>query len=283
MVTDTKALATTSAPQVPEVSPAGIVERVVIEGDLSKLTPAERVSYYLHVCRSLALNPATRPFDYITLNGKLVLYARKDATDQIRNNKKVSIYKLEREAVNEVYVVTAYAQIGDRTDSSIGAVSISGLKGADLANAMMKAETKAKRRVTLSIVGLGMLDETEVETIADSRPADVDVETGEIRQTKAAARGGPTPPVSDERQQLITDYQTAARAAVRRGMDEKKAKVKPDISDADLKTFTAHLEAFVRGFDDAVKAEYQAAENAKLADAERELQRVAQAAANEPF
>ena len=36
-----------------------------------------------------------------------------------------------------------------------------------LANAIMKAETKAKRRVTLSICGLGMLDETELETIKD--------------------------------------------------------------------------------------------------------------------
>jgi hypothetical protein len=34
-----------------------------------------------------------------------------------------------------------------------------------LANALMKAETKAKRRATLSICGLGMLDETEVEDI----------------------------------------------------------------------------------------------------------------------
>ena len=35
---------------------------------------------------------------------------------------------------------------------------------------MMKAETKAKRRVTLSICGLGMLDETEVETIPHAYP-----------------------------------------------------------------------------------------------------------------
>jgi hypothetical protein len=34
-----------------------------------------------------------------------------------------------------------------------------------MANALMKAETKAKRRVTLSICGLGMLDESEVESI----------------------------------------------------------------------------------------------------------------------
>ena len=33
----------------------------------------------------------------------------------------------------------------------------------------MKAETKAKRRATLSICGLGMLDETEIETIPDAR------------------------------------------------------------------------------------------------------------------
>jgi hypothetical protein len=33
----------------------------------------------------------------------------------------------------------------------------------------MKATTKAKRRVTLSMIGLGMLDETEVETIPNVR------------------------------------------------------------------------------------------------------------------
>lgn len=37
--------------------------------------------------------------------------------------------------------------------------------GDALANALMKAGTKSKRRVTLSIAALGWLDETEVETI----------------------------------------------------------------------------------------------------------------------
>src|SRR6202020_1247291 len=37
--------------------------------------------------------------------------------------------------------------------------------------AVMKAETKSKRRVTLSICGLGILDETEIETIPESKPA----------------------------------------------------------------------------------------------------------------
>jgi hypothetical protein len=52
-----------------------------------------------------------------------------------------------------------------RTDESTGAVPIKGVHGEALANAFLKAETKAKRRVTLSICGLGLLDETELETI----------------------------------------------------------------------------------------------------------------------
>ena len=158
-----------------------VIESVITAGDLSKLNPVQRVNYYTAVCQSVGLNPLTKPFEYITLNGKMVLYARKDATDQLRDIRKVSVTRLERERIDGVYVVTAYAQAQDgRTDSSMGAVSIEGLKGDSLANALMKAETKAKRRVTLSICGLGMLDETELSTIPDARPANVNVTTGEV-------------------------------------------------------------------------------------------------------
>lgn len=160
-----------------------VIESVITAGDLSKLNPVQRVNYYTAVCQSVGLNPLTKPFEYITLNGKMVLYARKDATDQLRDIRKVSITRLERERIDSVYVVTAYAQTVDgRTDSSMGAVNIEGLKGDALANALMKSETKAKRRVTLSICGLGMLDETELSTIPDARPANVNLETGEIVQ-----------------------------------------------------------------------------------------------------
>ena len=145
---------------------AEIIEKVVIGGDLSKLSAEERVSYYRAVCESLGLNPLTKPFDYITLNGKLTLYAKKDATDQLRDKHNVSTFVVSRERIDDIYVVTVHATLPNgRQDKEIGAVSIAGLKGEALANAMMKAGTKAKRRVTLSIVGLGMLDETEVETI----------------------------------------------------------------------------------------------------------------------
>ena len=58
---------------------AAIVERVLATGDLAKLSSAERINYYNAVCRSVGLNPLTQPFQYITLNGKLTLYVRRDA------------------------------------------------------------------------------------------------------------------------------------------------------------------------------------------------------------
>ena len=142
-----------------------LLESVVIGGDLSGLSSNDRVVYYKQVCESLGLNPLTKPFEYMKLQGKLTLYARKDCTEQLRKINNISIEIVSRELVDDCYIVSAKASAGRRTDESIGAVSIQGLKGEARANAMMKAETKAKRRVTLSIAGLGMLDENEVETI----------------------------------------------------------------------------------------------------------------------
>lgn len=150
--------------------PAEVIEQVIAKGNLAELTPAQRTEYYRVVCESLGMNSLTKPFEFITLNGKLVLYARKDATDQLRTLRHVSIVIVSRERIDDVYAVTARAtDAKGRTDESIGAVSISGLKGDALCNALMKAETKAKRRVTLSICGLGILDEAELETIPAAR------------------------------------------------------------------------------------------------------------------
>lgn len=140
-------------------------EAAIVGGDLKNLSSEERLNYYRSVCASLDLNPLTKPFEYITLNGKLTLYARKDCTDQLRTKRGVSVKIMAREVVEGCYIVTAKASVGDREDESIGAVPIDGLKGEARANAMMKAETKAKRRVTLSFCGLGMLDESEVDSI----------------------------------------------------------------------------------------------------------------------
>ncbi len=152
-------------------SQASVIESVLIGGDLSKLSPEQRVIYYNNVCDSVGLNKLTKPFDYITLNGKMVLYAKKDATDQLRKIHQVSVTELTKEIVDGVLVVIAKGK--DKTgreDVATGAVTVQGLKGDHLANAFMKGETKAKRRLTLSLCGLGLLDETELETISELKP-----------------------------------------------------------------------------------------------------------------
>lgn len=147
---------------------AELLEKVLLEGDLSNLTPAERLLYVNKICETLGLNPLTKPFDYLKLNGRIVLYAKKDATEQLRKLNGVSINIISREKLDDVYIVIARATDKEgRTDEAIGAVSIAGLKSHDLANAIMKAETKAKRRVTLSICGLGFLDESELDTLQE--------------------------------------------------------------------------------------------------------------------
>ncbi len=158
------------------------IERVLIGGDLSTLSPDQRLHYYKMVTDSVGLNYLTKPFEYIKLNGKLVLYATRNATDQLRKINGVSITSLEKTTIGDLYVVTANAtDKHGRSDASTGAVALSGLRGDALANALMKAETKAKRRVTLSLCGLGMLDESEIETVPEAQPTVVNIETGELQ------------------------------------------------------------------------------------------------------
>jgi hypothetical protein len=146
----------------PQPLPSEVVEKVVIGGDLAGLNAVQRAEYYSAVCRSLGLNPLTKPFEYLNLNGKLRLYALRDCADQLRRLHGISIYIANRERMSDIYVVTARAKDRQgREDESTGAVTVGDLRGDALANALMKAETKAKRRVTLSIAGLGWLDETE--------------------------------------------------------------------------------------------------------------------------
>lgn len=159
---------------------AAIVERVLLVGDLSRLTAEERVAYYMAVCRSVGLNPLTRPFEYISLNGKLTLYAVKNATDQLRQIRGISVDRLERSRDGDIAVVIAHAtDKNGREDEDVGAVDVKGLSGEKLANATMKAVTKAKRRVTLSICGLSFLDESEVESVPGAKKVRVDAQ-GEI-------------------------------------------------------------------------------------------------------
>ena len=145
-----------------------VVAKQVLTDDLSTLSDEDKVALVAEVTRTLRIEPATMPLRFITLDGRVVLYVTKDGTDQLRNRDDISteIVSRVRDADLDVYSDTARARRPDgRHEESMGAVTVRGLAGEALANAMMKAETKAKRRATLSICGLGFLDESEVGDI----------------------------------------------------------------------------------------------------------------------
>lgn len=160
-------------------SNAELLENVLVNGDLAKLTAPQRLDYYRQVCQSMGLNPLSKPFDYINLNGKLTLYAKKDATDQLRKINGISIDDVQQSFDGDMIIVTVKgSDRSGRRDVDFGVVNKNEMRG-NVGNAMMKAVTKAKRRLTLSLCGLGWLDETEIESIPDAKPVIVD-DDGEI-------------------------------------------------------------------------------------------------------
>jgi hypothetical protein len=169
---------------------AALYESLALKGDLSALAPAQKVAYYRSLCERLKLDPATQPFLPLKLNGKEILYASKACTDQLARVHNVTRTVVDRQMLADaaVYVVVVRAEIpGGRTEDSTGAVPISG-KGEGFANALMKAETKAKRRATLSILGLGMLDETEIESIPETAKAPaIGFNINAVQETRHAA------------------------------------------------------------------------------------------------
>lgn len=224
-----------TVPAKSNTASASAVENVIALGDLSKLTSDQRVSYYTSVCQSLGLNPLTQPFEFLTLNGKLVLYAKRGAADQLRKVNNISLEIVSRDVAEDVLTIHVRARTPDgRTDEDLGAVPFPAtLKGDARVNAELKAVTKAKRRVTLSICGLGILDESEIESIPAGvrkppRPAPNvmlpphDPATGEIHESAdspADAAPAQAPPPAMPAGAATIPVEAMAREAAMRGRD----------------------------------------------------------------
>lgn len=153
-----------------------VISQLILNGDLSKLTATDKVKYYNGYCERIGLDPFTKPFDILRLNGKEVLYCTRSGTQQLNKLHGVSHKITARELIETagVYQVSVEASLPDgRCTESIGAVNIAGMKGEMYANAIMKAETKAKRRATLDLLGLGILDESEADSIPNATTVEI--------------------------------------------------------------------------------------------------------------
>jgi hypothetical protein len=165
------------------------VEQALLIGDISQMSDEVRIAYYIATCRSVGLNPLTKPFQALKGDdGKISLYPDKGCAEQLRKLHRVSCKVIGREFLDDLYIVTVRATTPDgREEEAQGVVPIAKAVGsweqtregkryfktsvdaqgremtaplsvAERAAALMRAETKAKRRATLAICGLGMAD-----------------------------------------------------------------------------------------------------------------------------
>ncbi len=150
------------------------LEPLVVTGDLIFLTPEERIQFYVQTCQAMGLDFRTRPLQYfeqIDRNGKrvLILYALRGASVQLSKNHNLSVKISEATFSHDAVMFTATVRnLLGREDSAIGAGSLKSLEGKEYADAIMAAQTKAKRRGILDFVGSGLLDESEVEGMRGS-------------------------------------------------------------------------------------------------------------------
>lgn len=150
----------------PPIDPAAI-EAALMRNDYGRLPVAEKVALYRRTCESMGLNPLTQPFGFFKMSGGAeVLYAKRTAADQLRQIHGITLVDCTEAWDKDSGIFSVTVRMRDRNgreDVDRGDVFIPATcKGMDLANAKMRAITKAKRRCTLSLVGLGFLDETEV-------------------------------------------------------------------------------------------------------------------------
>lgn len=221
------------------------IEKLLADGDLAPMTKEQRLTYMKSMCKWLGISIFGQPFDFLHFNGKTKMYANANCASQLRAVYKISIKIVSKERVDGLYVVGVEAMSGknSREDADVGAVNIKGLAGQDLANAMMKASTKAKRRATLSLCGLGSLDADTVKELAEiekNQMAERAVEESEEKLDKTKTR----PEFESERPAPSVEPATPQPGDyILRAMKGQKGNKLSDVSRSKLERFVKSCDA----------------------------------------
>ncbi len=135
---------------------------------LAGFTDHELNTLYVSECKRFGLDPVTRPFDVIEFQKKTTLYITSRGVDQL-----AFIHCVTRVTVKPPTVVTmagiqfiscqvdAILPNGRRESSTATLPCVGKLD----VNHLMKCETKAKRRATLSILSVGVFAEDEIDSL----------------------------------------------------------------------------------------------------------------------
>ena len=195
-----------------------IVHATIASGDYSRLDDAQRGDVVLALCRATGLNPLTKPFDFLKLQGKLILYANRNAGDQLAAQHRITRRIVRGPEIVDVggkklVLCVCEASTPDgRTEHATATVDLADPCG--LANVYMKAETKAKRRAALAVTGLSILDESEARDTG-SRAKVANDNTAEAKpapETKPGELPAPTAKASDVLAKSIATAKTWSAA-----------------------------------------------------------------------
>lgn len=161
-------------------------------GSLHHLDNAGLVAFRAKLCNYVGLNPYTLPFRFYSNSaGEIFLYATKDACAQLRELKGISVTNttdyIRDDVLRTITIKITGMNKKGRSSIATGSVSYENIPPKDITdasenkdkdkdkaimynnnhNCIMWAETKALRRLTLDLSGLGVLADVEVRDMQD--------------------------------------------------------------------------------------------------------------------
>lgn len=140
--------------------------------DTSFLSVEKKAAVLEGLARALGLNPLSQPVIFLKTQGREVVYVTKVGTDQIASRLRLQRRTIHGPDVRKVHGKDlAFCQVEVTAPDGRSEMSTATLPITDPVNDLMKVESKAKRRATLSIAGLGLLTEEEIETIPGAHHA----------------------------------------------------------------------------------------------------------------
>src|SRR6056297_3595035 len=135
-------------------------------GDVSHMSDKQKNEIIVGMCKHLRIDPAMKPIDIIPSAGGEKLYLNHTATDMIAQSHNLSrkLHNLEFMFDNTIALLRAEVTNGDREETGFAAITIGRFEGGklvpqrgeELANTLMKLQTKALRRATLAFCSAGV-------------------------------------------------------------------------------------------------------------------------------
>ena len=135
-------------------------------GDVSHMSDTQKNEIIVGMCKHLRIDPAMKPIDIIPSANGEKLYLNHTATDMIAQSHNLSrkLHDLEFMFDNTIALLRAEVTNGDRVETGFAAITIGRFEGGklvpqrgeELANTLMKLQTKALRRATLAFCSAGV-------------------------------------------------------------------------------------------------------------------------------